>query len=76
MEEILRGRLDIPLQYVTLGDVLALDPPPPGLAELTLADVDLNSTALRNSSLAALLLEPRPLASVRGNRARASPTSR
>ena len=66
-EEILRGRIDIPLQYVTLGDVLALDPPPPGLAGLTLADVDLNTTALRNSSLAALLLEPRPLASVPGD---------
>ena len=60
--DILLGVIDKPLQFVTLGEVLDADPPK--LAELTLADVDIESSPLRNVSLAALLLEPRPLSSI------------
>jgi uncharacterized delta-60 repeat protein len=60
--EVLAGtNLDVPVQSATLQDVFALDPVPPGLNDLTLADVDLNATPLRDASLAAFLLAPRPL---------------
>lgn len=47
---------DAPTQTVTLAQVYALDPLPSGVAALTLADVSFESTALRGSSLAAVLL--------------------
>lgn len=48
--------LDVPPASLTLDQVLSLDPLPPGLAALTLADLDLAGTPLRSSSLAEVLL--------------------
>jgi uncharacterized delta-60 repeat protein len=53
-----------PLDNVTLQQVLALDPPPAAVASLSLADIDLSRTPLRNVSLVALLLGNTPLANL------------
>jgi len=57
-QELLAGTVyaDYPLQMVTIKDAYDLDPLPAGLAALTLADLGLEDTAVRGSSLAALLL--------------------
>ncbi len=52
-----------PLQNVTLQQVLELDPP--GLAGLTLADIDIARTPLRNASLAAIMLGSTPVSALR-----------
>jgi uncharacterized delta-60 repeat protein len=49
-----------PLQNVTLQQVLDLDPAPAAVAGLSLADIDLSRTALRNVSLTAFLLGSTP----------------
>ncbi len=49
-----------PLQNVTLQQVLDLEPPPASVSALSLADIDLSRTALRNVSLAAFLLGSTP----------------
>jgi uncharacterized repeat protein (TIGR01451 family) len=54
----------VPLQFLTLEDVLALDPLPPGLAAITLADLDLSSTPLSSIGLAGLALGSLPLSSI------------
>ena len=54
----------VPLQSVTLGQVLALNPPPAGLAAITLADLDLSSTPLSSIGLAGLALGSLPLSSI------------
>ena len=59
----------VPLQEVRLSDVLALNPPPAALDPnspnpLTLADVDLGSSALKSLSLAAVALGPTQLSSI------------
>ncbi len=53
-----------PLQNVTLQQVLDLDPPPASVAALSLADIDLSRTALRNVSLVAFLLGSTPVSSL------------
>jgi uncharacterized delta-60 repeat protein len=53
-----------PLDNVTLQQVLALDPAPAAVASLSLADIDLSRTPLRNVSLIALLLGNTPLANL------------
>ena len=49
-----------PLQNVTLQQVLDLDPAPASVAGLSLADIDLSRTALRDVSLTAFLLGSTP----------------
>ena len=49
-----------PLQNVTLQQVLDLDPVPAAVNALSLADLDLSRTALRNVSLTAFLLGSTP----------------
>jgi uncharacterized delta-60 repeat protein len=51
--------VDVPLQTLTLLDAYNINPDAVGA--LTLADIDLGSTALRNTTLAALVLGARPL---------------
>ena len=51
-----------PLQNVTLQQVLELDPP--GLTGLTLADIDISQTPLRNVSLAAIMLGSTPVSAL------------
>jgi uncharacterized delta-60 repeat protein len=51
---------NLPLPNVTLQDVLDLDPAPASVAALSLADIDLSRTALRNVSLTAFLLGSTP----------------
>ncbi len=51
-----------PLQNVTLQQVLELDPP--GLAGLTLADIDIARTPLRDVSLAAIMLGSTPVSAL------------
>jgi uncharacterized repeat protein (TIGR01451 family) len=65
-EAILAGTdlQDVPFQFLTLADVLALDPPPAGLAALTLADIDLSSTPLSSIGLASVALGSLPLSSI------------
>jgi hypothetical protein len=65
-EAILAGTdlQDVPVQSLTLEQVLALKPQPPGVAALTLGDVGLASTPLRNISLASLALGSIPLSSI------------
>ena len=55
---------NLPLQTVTLGDVVGLDPPPPGLASITLGDADLQSTGIGSISLASIALGSIPLRSI------------
>ena len=54
--------VDVPLQTLTLEDALGINPA--GVGALTLDDIDLSSTALRRTSMAALLLGQVPLASL------------
>lgn len=56
--ELLAGTTyaDAPLQAVTLQQVFALDPLPAKLAALSLSDIEVESTPVRSSSLAAYLL--------------------
>jgi len=51
--------VDVPLQTLTMEDALEINPD--GVGALTLNDIDLNSTAMRRTSLAALVLGIRPL---------------
>jgi uncharacterized repeat protein (TIGR01451 family) len=44
----------VPPQNLTIDDVLALDPPPAGLDQISLADVDLSETTLRSASFVSL----------------------
>ncbi|MGB9376583.1 MAG: hypothetical protein WCB04_03625, partial [Mycobacteriales bacterium] len=53
-----------PLQNVTLQDVLALDPAPAAVSGLSLADIDVSRTPLRNVSLVAFLLGNTPVANL------------
>ncbi len=53
---------DIPLQTLTLEDAYAINPS--GVGALTLDQIDLNSTAMRRTSLAALVLGVRPLSAL------------
>ena len=54
----------LPLQSVTLQQVLALDPLPSAIAGLSLAQVDLSATPLRGSSFTSMFLWGVPLASL------------
>ena len=62
--ELLRGTIfeNAPLQTLTLGDILSLDPLPDNIAALTLADLDLQQSALADASLSAFLLGDLPVA--------------
>lgn len=53
---------DAPLQTLTLEDAYEINPD--GVGALTLGDIDLNSTAMRRTSLAAIVLGVRPLAAL------------
>ena len=53
-----------PLQNVTLQQVLDLDPAPATVSALSLADIDLSRTALRNVSMVAFLLGSTPVTSL------------
>ena len=53
---------DVPLQTLTLEDAYEINPD--GVGALTLDDIDLNSTALRRTSMAALILGARALDSL------------
>ncbi len=53
---------DAPLQSLTFEDALAINPA--GVGALTLDDIDLNSTAVRHTTLTALALGIRPLSSL------------
>ena len=55
---------NVPLQTITLDDVLALVPPPEGFASLTLSDVGLEETSLQSVGLASLALGSLPLGSI------------
>jgi uncharacterized delta-60 repeat protein len=54
--------VDVPLQTLTLDDAFQINPTAVG--NLTLADLDPNSTALRSTTLAALLFGGRPLSAL------------
>ncbi len=54
--------IDAPLQTLTMEDALEINPA--GVGALTLNDIDLNSTAMRRTSLAAIVLGVRPLAAL------------
>ncbi len=54
----------VPLQNVTFGEVVALDPPAPGFAEIALGDLDLTSTPLGSIPLAAIAYANVPLARI------------
>jgi len=62
-EDVLRGTAleGAPPNTVTLQQVFALEPEPPALAELTLDQVDLTQTPLRDASVASILLGQVPL---------------
>ncbi len=62
-EDVLRGTAleGAPPNTVTLQRVFALEPEPPGLAELKLDQVDLTQTPLRDASVASILLGQVPL---------------
>lgn len=51
----------VPLQSVTVGQVLALEPLPRAAQELTMADINLDESPWRSTSLAGLLLANIPL---------------
>ncbi len=53
---------EAPLQTLTMEDAYAINPE--GVGALTLDDIDLNSTAMRRTSLAAIVLGIRPLSSL------------
>ena len=53
-----------PLQNVTLQQLLDLDPAPATVSALSLADIDLSRTALRNVSMVAFLLGSTPVTSL------------
>jgi len=54
----------LPLQSVTLQQVLALDPAPAALSDLTLAQIDLSQTPLATTSFTAMFLWGVPLAAL------------
>ena len=64
--EVLTGTVyeNKPLQNVTLQEVLDLEPAPPAVLALTLDDIDVSRTALRNVSLTAFLLGNTPVSAL------------
>ena len=54
--------VDVPLQTLTMEDALEINPD--GVGALTLEEIDLNSTAMRRTSLAAIVIGIRPLAAL------------
>ncbi len=55
---------DIPLQNVTFGEVVALDPPAPGFAAIELGQLDLSATPLGSIPLGSIAYATLPLGSI------------
>jgi hypothetical protein len=55
---------DVPLQNVTLGEVVALDPPAPGFAAIELGQLDLSATPLGSIPLGSIAYATVPLGSI------------